>query len=89
MMALAILPCLWRGVPVRAWSPAESEPHAKRVAELIAKVRTRKVRALFFENMSNPVLIEQIACDSGAIVGAKLYSDALSERGVPLRPTRP
>jgi len=56
---------------------------------LIAKVRTRKVRALFFENMSNPVLIEQIACDSGAVVGAKLYSDALSERGVPLRPTRP
>jgi zinc/manganese transport system substrate-binding protein len=56
----------------------ESEPPAKRVAALIEQLRARKVRALFFENMSNPALIEQIARDAGAIVGAELYSDALS-----------
>jgi len=56
----------------------ESEPPAKRIAELIAELRAHKVRALFFENMSNPALIEQVARDSGAIVGPELYSDALS-----------
>jgi zinc/manganese transport system substrate-binding protein len=56
----------------------ESEPPAKRIAELISELRAHKVKALFFENMSNPALIEQIARDAGAIVGAELYSDALS-----------
>jgi zinc/manganese transport system substrate-binding protein len=59
----------------------ESEPPAKRVAELIAKVREHKVRALFFENMNSRALIEQIARDSAAVIGAELYSDALSELG--------
>jgi zinc/manganese transport system substrate-binding protein len=57
----------------------ENEPPARRIAELISTVREHKVRALFFENMNSPALIEQIARDSGAVVGAGLYSDALSE----------
>ena len=61
----------------------ESEPPAKRIAELIAELRAHKVRALFFENMSNPALIQQIARDAGAIVGPELYSDALSAPGGP------
>jgi zinc/manganese transport system substrate-binding protein len=61
----------------------ESEPPAKRIAELIEQLRARKVRALFFENMSNPALIQQIARDAGAVVGAELYSDALSAPGGP------
>jgi zinc/manganese transport system substrate-binding protein len=65
-------------LPLRGRIP-ESEPPARRIAELIAQLRQHKVRALFFENMGNPALIEQIARDSGAVVGAKLYSDALSE----------
>ena len=56
----------------------ESEPPAKRIAELITELRAHKVRVLFFENMSNPALIQQIARDAGATVGAELYSDALS-----------
>jgi len=56
----------------------ESEPPARRIAELIGELRAHKVRALFFENMSNPALIQQIARDAGATVGAELYSDALS-----------
>jgi zinc/manganese transport system substrate-binding protein len=33
--------------------------------------------------MSNPRLIEQIARDTGAVVGGTLYSDALSPPGGP------
>jgi zinc/manganese transport system substrate-binding protein len=56
----------------------DSEPTARDVAALIREVREQKVRALFVENMTNPNLIDQIANDSGATVGARLYSDALS-----------
>jgi zinc/manganese transport system substrate-binding protein len=65
-------------LPLRGRIP-ESEPPARRIAALIAQLRQHKVRALFFENMGNPALIEQIARDSGAVVGAELYSDALSQ----------
>ena len=33
---------------------------------------------MFLENVSDPRLIERIARESGARVGGKLYSDALS-----------
>jgi zinc/manganese transport system substrate-binding protein len=56
----------------------ESEPSAKDVAALIRQVREQKIKALFVENMSNPGLVEQIARESGAVVGPRLYSDALS-----------
>ena len=57
----------------------DSEPTARDVANLIRQVREQKVKALFIENMSNPTLIAEIARDSGAIVGPRLYSDALSK----------
>jgi len=56
----------------------ESEPSARDVAALIRQVREQRIRALFVENMSNPGLIDQIARESGAVVGPRLYSDALS-----------
>ena len=55
-----------------------SEPTARDVAALIRQVREQKIKALFVENMTNPGLVEQIARESGAIVGGRLYSDALS-----------
>jgi zinc/manganese transport system substrate-binding protein len=61
----------------------ESEPSAKDVATLIRLVREQKIKALFVENMSNPGLIDQIARESGAVVGPRLYSDALSRPGGP------
>ena len=56
----------------------DSEPTAKDVAALIRQVREQKIKALFVENMSNPGLVDQIAREAGAVVGARLYSDALS-----------
>ncbi|MFO1085293.1 MAG: zinc ABC transporter substrate-binding protein [Reyranellaceae bacterium] len=56
----------------------DSEPTARDVAALIRQVREQKIKALFVENMTNPGLVDQIARESGAVVGARLYSDALS-----------
>jgi len=56
----------------------EAEASAKDVAELIRQMKKTGIRALFLENISNPKLAEQIARETGAIVGLKLYSDALS-----------
>jgi len=55
-----------------------SEPSARDVAALIRQIREQRIKALFIENMTNPGLVEQIARESGAVVGARLYSDALS-----------
>jgi len=57
----------------------DNEPSARDVAALIREVRERKIKALFVENMTNPVLVEQIARESGGVVGRPLYSDALSK----------
>lgn len=55
-----------------------SEPSARDVATLIREVREQRIKALFVENMTNPRLIDQIARESGAVVGPRLYTDALS-----------
>ncbi len=60
-----------------------SEPSARDMANLIRQVREQKIKALFIENMTNPVLVDEIARDSGATVGPRLYSDALSKPGGP------
>lgn len=55
-----------------------SEPSARDVAALIRAAREERIKALFVENMTNPGLIDQIAHESGAVVGPRLYTDALS-----------
>jgi len=71
-----------RAYDVRFAAPAgystDSEPTARDVANLIRQVREQKIKALFIENMTNPALVGEIARDSGAVVGPRLYSDALS-----------
>ncbi len=56
----------------------ETEASAKDVARIITQVKTRKIPAVFLENVSSVRLMEQIARETGAKVGGKLYSDALS-----------
>jgi len=62
---------------------ADSEPSARDMAKLIRHAREQKIKALFIENMSSPVLVREIAEDVGAVVGPPLYSDALSPAGGP------
>ena len=56
----------------------EAEASAKDVARIIRQIKAQKVPAVFLENITNPRLAEQIARESGAKIGGRLYSDALS-----------
>ncbi len=67
---------------VRGMNP-EHEPSAREIAALITLVRKQKIKALFFENLGSPALVEQIARDSGGMVGQELYPDALSSPAGP------
>jgi len=61
----------------------DSESSAKDVARIIRQIKKQKVPAVFLENVTDPRLMEQIARETGAAVGGKVYSDALSEPSGP------
>jgi zinc/manganese transport system substrate-binding protein len=56
----------------------EAEASAGDVAQIIEQIRAEKIPAVFVENITDPRLVEQIARETGAVVGGELYSDALS-----------
>ena len=58
-----------------------SEPSAADVARLITQIRQQRATAVFVENISDPRLVQRIAQEAGAVVGGRLYSDALSAPG--------
>ncbi len=61
----------------------ESEASAKDVAGLIRQIQTEEIAAVFVENISDPRLIKQIANETGASIGGKLYPGALSDTDGP------
>ena len=61
----------------------ESEASAKDVANLIEQIRDNEISAVFIESITDNRMIEQIANETGAIVGGTLYSDALSGKDGP------
>lgn len=56
----------------------EAEASAKDVAKIIRQIKAEKIPAVFLENVSDPRLTERIAKESGARIGGRLRSDALS-----------
>jgi zinc/manganese transport system substrate-binding protein len=64
-------------------STEDGEPSAGDVAKLERQIKREKLHALFLENISNSRLIEQLAHDTGAVVGPPLFSDALSRPDEP------
>jgi zinc/manganese transport system substrate-binding protein len=56
----------------------ESEPSAGAVAQLIRQIKREKIKAVFVENISNDKLVDRIVKETGARIGGRLYSDALS-----------
>ena len=56
----------------------DSEAGPGDVARIIRQIRSEKVPAVFLESIADPRLIEQIARESGARLGGRVYSDALS-----------
>ncbi|MCJ2089315.1 metal ABC transporter substrate-binding protein [Methylobacterium sp. E-005] len=56
----------------------DSEASPRDVAEIIRQIRRDQIPAVFLENISDPRQMEQIGRESGARIGGKVYSDALS-----------
>jgi zinc/manganese transport system substrate-binding protein len=61
----------------------ESEASAKDVARIIQQIKREKIAAVFVENVSDARLMERIAKETGATIGSRVYSDALSEPNGP------
>jgi len=57
---------------------SEAEPSAANLAKLIRQLRREKIPVVFLENINDPRVIERIAHESGARIGGRLYTDALS-----------
>jgi zinc/manganese transport system substrate-binding protein len=57
----------------------QAEPSARDIARIITQIKRLKIPAVFLENIADPRLMQQIAKESGARVGGKLYSDALTD----------
>jgi zinc/manganese transport system substrate-binding protein len=56
----------------------DAEASARDVARIIRQIRREKIGAVFLENIADTRLIERIAVETGARIGERLYSDALS-----------
>jgi zinc/manganese transport system substrate-binding protein len=56
----------------------DSEASPRDVARIVRQIRAEKIPAVFLETIADPRLMEQIARESGAALGGKVYSDALS-----------
>ncbi len=61
----------------------EAEASAKDVAKIIQQIKREKIGAVFVENVSDARLMERIAQETGAKIGDRVYSDALSEPNGP------
>jgi len=61
----------------------ESEASARDVGRIIQQIRREKITAVFVENVSDARLMERIAKETGAKIGERVYSDALSDANGP------
>jgi ABC-type Zn uptake system ZnuABC Zn-binding protein ZnuA len=55
----------------------EDQPSSKKIADLIDTIKAQDVKAVFFENIENPKVIQEITKETGAKVGGELYADGL------------
>jgi zinc/manganese transport system substrate-binding protein len=56
----------------------EAEPSARDVARIITQIKKQKIPAVFLENITDARLMERISQESGARIGGRLFSDALT-----------
>ena len=59
----------------------EDEPSSKKIADLIDTIKGQDVKAVFFENIENPKVIQEITKETGTKVGGELYADGLGAPG--------
>jgi zinc/manganese transport system substrate-binding protein len=61
----------------------EAEASAQGIARIIQQIRRDRIPAVFVESIADRRVIERIAQETGARIGERLYSDALSGSGGP------
>jgi zinc/manganese transport system substrate-binding protein len=61
----------------------EAEASSRDVARIIRQIRAEGIPAVFLENISDPRLMMQIAHETGARIGARVFSDSLSDSSGP------
>lgn len=59
----------------------ESEPPARRIVELVGRIRQQRVPALFVDLTLNPKLMERLSQETGVPIGGALYIDSLGKPG--------
>jgi zinc/manganese transport system substrate-binding protein len=57
----------------------EAEPSARDVARIITQIKKQKIPAVFLENITDARLMQRISLESGARIGGRLFSDALTD----------
>jgi zinc/manganese transport system substrate-binding protein len=57
----------------------EAEPSARDVARIITQVKKQRIPAVFLENITDVRLMQRISQESGARIGGRLFSDALTD----------
>ena len=55
----------------------ESEPSNRQVAELIDRIKSEGIKAIFVEQTLNPKVTQEIARETGVKIGGALYADGL------------
>ena len=65
--------------PVRMIVPYAAGSATDTIARIITQVKKQKIPAVFLDNITDSRLMERIAQESGARIGGKLYSDALTD----------
>lgn len=56
---------------------SSDQPSSKKVAEIIAAIKTQGVKAIFPESIENPKVLKEITRETGAKIGPELYADGL------------
>jgi ABC-type Zn uptake system ZnuABC Zn-binding protein ZnuA len=55
----------------------EDEISSKKVAELVETIKAQHVKAVFFESIENPKVLQEVTAETGAKIGGELYADGL------------
>lgn len=69
-------------IPVAGVS-GRAEASARGVADLVNQVRKENIAGIFVESAANSSMVEQLARETGAKVGGRLYADTLAATGQP------
>ncbi len=69
------------GAVVDSATTEAADPSALKIADLVKKIKSANVKAVFIENVANPQMVQAVASEAGVKVAPFLYSDALGEKG--------